>query len=132
MIPVVFVNCSLFPFLSWILAGLKICETRNRNTLRALVGQRVLLAVTGRGRPPVVVASVVIRSAFPVDSLQEWRELYNAHRVQEGSQYDWTDTTRRKWLYLLGGVQPVSPFTPPEGVRHGRVWMEYIPEKKVI
>lgn len=125
MIPVVFINCSRFPFISLILAGLKLYETRTRNTLQALVGQRVYLAETGRGRP-VVRASAVITEAFPVYSYNTYRKLRKAARITPGSKYDWKRGTKIKWFYELSDVQPVDPFIPPEGVRHGRVWMELI------
>lgn len=128
MIPVVFINCRLFPFIAWILAGRKLYETRTRNTLRALVGQRVFLAETGRGGRPVIRASAVITEAFPVDNRKSWNKLRRHTMVMKGSVYDWNDSTRRKWLYKLDDVQPVNPFVPPEGVRHGRVWMELLIE----
>ena len=126
MVPVVFINCSLFPFLTWIISGRKQYETRTRNTLRSLVGQRVFLAETGRGRP-VIRASAVIQSVVVVRSRKEWKALRKAHRVPAGSAFDWKPWTKCKYLYELADVAPVSPFTPPEGVRHGRVWMEYYP-----
>jgi len=34
--------------------------------------------------------------------------------------------TRSKWLYKLTDVKPVpAPVHPVDGIRHGRVWMEY-------
>ena len=127
MIPVVFINCRLFPFLVWIMSGRKLYESRTRNTLRALVGQRVYLAETGRGAP-VVRASAIIAEVVPVYSRSVWRQLRSAHRVPAGSAYDWQPGARVKYLYRMAAVAPVPPFTPPEGVRHGRVWMEYNPD----
>ena len=46
-------------------------------------------------------------------------------RIREGSKYDWNPDTKSKYIYILSGTYPVEPFTPPEGIRHGRVWMEY-------
>lgn len=126
MISVVFINCSRFPFIAWILAGLKVYETRSRDTLRALVGQRVLIAETGRGGRPVVRCSCVIDHSMICDR-GAFRKLRHLHRVPVGSDYDWNEKTRKKVLYRLVDVQPVAPFIPPEGVRHGRVWMEYYP-----
>ena len=43
-----FINYDLFPFIELILAGLKQYETRNRNTLKQLIGKTVYLVKTGR------------------------------------------------------------------------------------
>ena len=60
MVPVVFINCSRIPFIDLIMARRKTMETRSRDTLRALVGQRVYLAETGHRRP-VIRCSAIIR-----------------------------------------------------------------------
>ena len=125
MIPILFINCSSAPFLDKIMNRQKIFETRSRNMLRSLVGQRVLLAETGKGKPPIVRCSVIIRSGFPVESFHEWDMFRDYTQVRTDSPFEWSDTTKRKWLYELSDIRPVSPFTPSEGLRHGRVWMEY-------
>lgn len=126
MIPVVFINCRLFPFIAWIISGKKLYETRTRDTLRALVGRRVYLAETGRSGRPVVRCSVYIDHSMTVDK-GCWRRLRFLHRVPSKSVYDWQPWTHKKVLYRLTDVLPCDPFTPPEGARHGRVWMEYNP-----
>ena len=124
MIPVVFINCRSIPFLDLIISGEKNIETRNRDTLRSVVetGNRVYLAETGNGRP-VVRASAVICSGRPVDRI-DWECVRKRTCVPVGSKYDWQPDTKAKYCYDLFDVRPVEPFTPPEGVRHGRVWME--------
>lgn len=124
MIPVVFINCRSIPFLDLIISGEKNIETRNRDTLRSVVetGNRVYLAETGNGRP-VVRASAVIGSGRPVDRI-DWECVRKRTCVPVGSKYDWQPDTKVKYCYDLFDVRPVEPFTPPEGVRHGRVWME--------
>lgn len=124
MIPVVFINCTSAPFLDDIIAGHKTIETRARDTLRQFAGCRVLLAETGNGRP-VVRASAVLRSGRPVYSRAVWDSLRLRHMVPVGNRYDWTPDTKVKYCYDLLDVRPCDPFTPPEGVRHGYVWMEY-------
>lgn len=126
MIPIVFINCSVLPFIAWIISGRKTFETRTRNTLRSLVGQRVYIAETGRRGGQVVRCSATIRSVVVVRSRKEWIALRSAHRVPGKSQYDWKPWTKVKYMYELSDVVAMDPFTPPEGVRHGRVWMEYI------
>lgn len=126
MTPVVFVNCSRFPFLRKIMDRSKPFETRTRNMLGRFLGERVLFAETGHGRP-VVRCSAVIAEIIEVYTREAWNRYREAACIPAGSQYDWQPGTRKKVLYRLEDVQPVSPFTPPEGVRHGRVWMEYLP-----
>jgi len=125
MIPVVFINCSLHPFLDMIMADVKLDETRTRNTLRSVTGSRVLFAETGRGRKPLVRCSAVLLDPIVVRSRETWDMLRNSHCVPAGSKYDWQPWTKVKYLYPIINVVPVVPFVPPEGVRHGRTWMEY-------
>ena len=124
MIPIVFINCSSAPFIDKIMNRSKVYETRSRNTLRNLVGKRVLLAETGKGKP-LVRCSVVIRCGFPVESFHEWDMFRDYTQVSPSSPFEWSETTKRKWLYELTDIRPVSPFVPADGIRHGRTWMEY-------
>lgn len=125
MLPVVYINCSVAPFVSDIMRRLKIYETRSRDMLGSLVGQRVLIAETGTGPRSVVRCSAVIDHAITCDA-GAFRRLRPLHQVPAGSDYDWKPCTRKKVLYRLVDVRPVPvPFHPAEGVRHGRVWMEY-------
>jgi len=124
MYDIIFINCSRFPFVDWIRSRRKLYETRTRNTLRAVVGQRVYLAETGRGRS-VVRCSAVIGDPVVASSRSAWRKFMRAACIVPGSVYDWKPETKKKYLYPVMDVQPVPPFHPAEGVRHGRVWMEY-------
>ena len=124
MLPIIFINCTAAPFIDYIIDGRKTYETRSHDTLRQFVGRRVLLAETGRGRP-VVRCSAVITCAVPVDDRTTWDTMRCSTCVPSRSRYDWQPATRRKWLYGLSGVVACWPFTAPEGVRHGRVSMEY-------
>lgn len=121
--PVVFINCSRFPFIDWIMHRRKLDETRTRNMLRALIGQRVYLAETGNGRP-LCRCTAVIGEPVPIRSRKDWDRLRPRHRVPVGSQYDWQPETTVKYLYPISDVWPCAPFTPSEGIRHGRIWME--------
>jgi hypothetical protein len=121
---VVFINCSSVPFLDLIMALRKRFETRTRNTLRAVVGRRVFLAETGSGHRPLVRCSAIIGEPVVVRSREQWEQVRPACHVPAGSAYDWTPSTKAKYLYPLIDVVPCAPFTPQEGVRHGRVYME--------
>ena len=122
---VVFINCKEQPFLDRILSESKLYETRTRNTLGKLIGDRVLLAETGHGKPLVRCAATIDR-IIAVYSRDEWDKYYSKYAdVDSGSRYDWHDDTKVKYLYLLTDIQPVEPFCPQLGRYHGRVWAEY-------
>lgn len=130
MIPIVFINCRRHPFLKKIMDLSKIYETRTRNMLGRLLGERVLLCETGTGMN-LVRCSAVISEVIACRSQWEWIHYYRQPScIVPGSGYDWQPGTKVKWLYKLTDVRPVRiPFTPPEDIRHGRTWMEFHPEK---
>lgn len=127
MLPIVFINCREYPFVYAIKCGLKLYETRTRNTLKSLIGKRVLIAETGHGKP-VVKCLATIDSVIRVDRYRDWIKYRKSCCIKPGSVFDWKHGTKCKCLYLLTDVQPVPEFTPPESVRHGRTWMEYTGE----
>lgn len=125
MTPILFINCSRFPFVDQIMSLEKPLETRKKDMLRNLVGKRVLIAETCDHVRPLVKCSAFIEYGHPVYTRAEWDLLRKYTRIEEGSSFDWTPSTSVKWVYRLTDVRPVDPFNPPEGSRHGRVWMEY-------
>ena len=126
MIPVVGINSASAPFMEDIGSLAKRLETRGKNSLRSLVGQRVILAETQQGGY-LAMYTAVIRSARPVRSRDEWETLRPLHRVPVGNQYDWQPGTVVKCVYELTSLRRLRPFLVPEGRRHGRTWMEYDP-----
>ena len=135
MYPIVFINCSVFPFVLWILSGLKLFETRNRDTLKKLVGRRVMLAETGKGKKPIVKCIATIDYVIRIDNYKQWKKYRKQCRIVPGSAFDWAKgKTKYKYLYHLTDIEKIPEFNPPEGFRHGRVWMEYYldPEPEYI
>ena len=127
MIPVVYINCKLFPFVAWILAGKKIYETRNRNTLKNLIGKRVYIAMTGKGKA-VILCMATIESCIVVDNKKQYNAMRKYTRIVKGSVFDWQQGTKKKYLYRLVNVVPVPAFpVPADCVKHGRTWAEFIP-----
>ena len=125
MIPAVFINGKKSPFIDRILLFQKLYETRTRNTLGRLLGERVILAETGKGKP-LARATAVIKELHRVYTRSAWETVFPALGIDRGSEYDWQPWTKQKVLYYLDDVRPIEkPFVLPEGRRHGRVWMEY-------
>ena len=120
---VVWINSSSAPFMDDIGALLKRYETRNRDMLGFLVGQRVILAESKNGKRQARY-SVVIRSARQVFSRDEWDALRPLHRVPVGNQYDWKPGAKVKYLYELSDLRRIRPFRVPEGIPRGRTGTE--------
>lgn len=122
---VVWINSSSAPFLDDIYNRLKPFETRSRNMLGRLVGQRIILAESSNGQR-LARCSVVIQGVRKVTTREEWDALRPLHRVPVGSDYDWKPWTRAKYLYKMTNLRRLRPFRiPTEGVSHGRSWFEY-------
>lgn len=106
-----------------IMRGNKTMETRSKNMLRALVGERVAVVRTGRGKKPTVVGTVYISDAefIPADLWDMYRE---DTLVPWGSKHDCRG--KGKWGYILEAPQECVPYPLPENaVRHGRSWCEF-------
>ena len=131
--PIVFINCSIYPFIERIIKGLKVYETRNANTLKSLIGKTVYLCETGSSKDKIVRCQAVIAAVVPVSFLSRYNRFRTECCIKPGSIYDFKPG-RTKYLYLLTDIKPVVPFIPEEGKRHGfmgSVWMNYN-GKKVI
>lgn len=125
-IPVIFINCTVEPYVDDIKSGLKRYETRTRNTLGRFLGERVLLAETGHGRP-LVKCFATIDKVISVTDKKTWDEYLGDTWIPVGSEHDWQPDTKVKWLYHMTEVWPIAePFRLPQSARrHGRVWAEY-------
>ena len=118
----IYINCRAYPFITWILSGAKLYETRTRNTLRALVGQRVALIETGTGRAPTVRGYATITGAERVEYSDT--QARKAARIL-GTTYDILPG-RAKIFYRLTDVQLCAPYpVPADRVNHGRAWTTY-------
>ena len=124
-LPIVFINCKKYNFIFDILANRKQYETRNRNTLKKLVGRPILLAETGKSKRPIIKGLAYIDSVLRVDSIKQFEQYRKACSIEKGSEFDYTSETKQKYLYHLSNVFTCEPVIAPEGIRHGRTWMEY-------
>ena len=125
MTPAVFINSSRLPFVDLIGSGSKLYETRTRNMLGRFLGERILLTETGNGCP-VIRYSAEIECIIAVYTRSAWEKYRQDACIPLGSEYDWQDGTKVKWLYRLKDVRPVGPIPLPQDARrHGRTWAEY-------
>lgn len=122
---VIFINCKLFPFISWIISGLKIYETRNRNTLKRFIGKTVYLAETGKGKAPIIRCYCTITNSMIITDKAVYNRFRKQTKIKKGSVYDFTSETKKKVLYKLENVKPCIPFAlQNNAIRHGRIYAE--------
>lgn len=115
-----FVNEDEYPFAYWIASREKWIETRSRNMLRQLVGERVAVVRTKRGQTPMVIGYVFICGGSFEKHPEDYRHLT---MIPEGSKYD---TKEGRWFYALAFAEECKPYPlPAEAVRHGRSWCEF-------
>lgn len=106
-----------------IMLGIKTIETRNRNMLRSLVGERVAVVSTKSGRKPLVVGTVYISDAMFI-SADLWDMYREDTLVPPGSKFD--NKGKGKWGYILEDAQECEPYPLPDNaVRHGLSWCEF-------
>ena len=121
----IFVNeDGCIPYARAIAQGIKPIETRNRNMLSALVGERVAIVSTRRSRSPIVVGFATIDKAEFM-TVKQLDEIRDKTLIPVGSKYD--ALNHGKWCYTM--TDPVSTrpiwFDPSAIVRHGRSWCEF-------
>lgn len=116
-----FVNENEYPYAQEIALRLKTIETRSKNMLSALVGERVAIVRTGANCYPMVIGHVDVVRA----SRMNWVFLDHNRdktRIPKGSKYD----TPIRWCYFLENAKPCKPYPlPVSAVRHGRSWCEF-------
>lgn len=93
------------PFTDWILGGVKTIETRERNTLKSLVGQRVGIVKTGCGKA-MLVGYVTIANVVKYKTEAEFRKDECRHMVKPGSKYDIKSV---KYGYMLTRPERCKP-----------------------
>lgn len=111
------------PYADAIVQAYKSIETRSRNMLKALVGERVAVVRTVSGKVPVVVGyvTVVAASFCPATDFDKY---FNQHLVPSGSVYDCRG--KGKWFYHLANAETCEPFqVPASAIKHGRSWCEF-------
>ena len=124
---IIYINCALFPFVDLIIKGLKLYETRNRNTLKRFIGKAIYLAETGKGKRPIVRCCCTITDIITITDKATYNSYRKLTRIKPGSCYDFNSDTKKKVLYRLDNVQQCTPFpVPGNAIRHGRTWCEIV------
>lgn len=120
----IFVNeCGARRYASGIAAGIKTIETRSRDMLKTLLGERVAIIRTGCGVAHVI-GYVDIISKIQVNE-QLFDVLADRHLVPCGDQYD-IKPGGKKYCYFLENAERCEPYPVPENaIRHGRSWCEW-------
>ena len=120
----IFINDQEFPYSAFILNGFKTYETRNRQTLRGLVGRRVAIIRTGKGRP-MVVGEIDLGGAQIVDAEEFLHVVSCTYVFPDSSRYP--RPGQKKVCYRVSNPEwyPVAYPLPADAIRHGRVWCEF-------
>lgn len=93
------------PFTEYILDGNKTIETREKNTLKSLVGQRVGIIKTGKSKAKLV-GYVTISDVIKYETVNEFRKDENRHMVKPKSKYD---IKTIKYGYVLTNPERCNP-----------------------
>ena len=91
--------------------------------LKNLIGKRVAIIRTCRGKNPVIVGYVTIDKAWfcPAYDFDKYRDKT---MIPAGSAYDCN--TRGKWFYELSNPEECPAYDLPQNaVRHGRSYCEF-------
>lgn len=101
------INDKIYPFTDWILDFVKPVETRNKNTLKSLIGDRVGIIRTGHGKA-MLVGYVTISGVIKYDTVEAFRDDYSRHMVAPGSKYD-INPAGCKYGYILTDPERCEP-----------------------
>ena len=106
-----------------IVNGFKTVETRNKNMLSDVVGLRVAIIRTKRGKSPTIIGYADVTSAFRLNG--KWLDgNRDKTLIPKGSKYDTGEWA--KWCYFLENAEPCEPYPlPASAIRHGRSWCEF-------
>ena len=90
-------DTKLEPYTELIMSGAKTIETRNRDSLRQLIGQRVGIIRTRAGHKAELVGAVTIYGKSYQDSIG-LDQLRDRTKIPKDSKYN---NERGKWCYFL-------------------------------
>lgn len=106
------INDKQQEFTKQILAGMKVEETRASHTLDSLIGQRVGIIRTGRGKAKIVGIRK-ITGFVEYHTEAEFNAAYDRHLVRNGSKFDFNHSkTGYKIGYILEDVVGLQESIP--------------------
>lgn len=111
-----------------IVSGVKTIETRSKNTLRSLVGERVAIAWSNgrkhRKQNWQIIGYVTI-SSNSFCEFEDFDKFFNQHFVSEFDEF-YPKDGNGKWFYHLTDAEECEPYPlPSSAIRHGRSWCEF-------
>ena len=111
-------NTRAIKYANAIVGNYKSIETRNKNTLKMLIGKRVAVITSG-----YIIGYVNIDSVKFCNQT-EFRKLFVYHLVPPGSKYD--STKKGKYCYYLSSPEKCTPYKLPSNAgRHGYSYCEF-------
>lgn len=119
----IYINCKKSPFIDYILADIKLDETRSKNVFKALEGKKVYLLETGTCSVPIAKGTAIIESVRKVDysdiTARQEACIY-------GTDYD-IKPGQSKYFYRLANVSPLMHYfiVPADRINHGRSYTEF-------
>lgn len=102
------INDKKQAFTELILAGLKTEETRKTHSLDSLIGKKVAIIRTGKGKA-TIVGTCTIEGFTEYRNEEDWRAAFERHRVECGSPYDFKGF---KVGYILRNVERLADPVP--------------------
>lgn len=122
----IYVNDDEFPYSTYIVNGKKTVETRTKDVLGSLKGERIAIIRTKKGEQATVVGYVRI-SRYGKLTGQWLNENRNKTFIPVGSTHDIDNRSDvGKYCYFLEDAKPCDHFPLPKNVvRHGRSWVEF-------
>ena len=128
----IFINEDDIPFALLIGQGKKTIETRTKDMLGKLVGERVALISTSKKRMPLIVGYATITAKqFVPECMLDSTEARTLTHIPKGSKYDKYVYNKNaycygKWCYVMRWPEVCQPSPLPlEAVRHGRSYCEF-------
>lgn len=120
---VMLINGRKVPYPELICLQQKTIETRRKNMLRRLVGERVAIAETGGRNGPVIIGYADVIGSFFCSSA-DFDKYREQTMIPPGDEYDCKGPG--KWFYQLANAEFCTPYPlPSSAIRHGRSWAEF-------
>jgi len=112
------INDKTQDFTDQILRGEKTIETRPINSLKSLIGKRVGIVRTGKGKA-TLVGYANLQEPIVYNNAKEFRADQDKHLVEAGSDFD-IKPDKKKYGYPLTDVESIDPIEIPSDLPNWR------------